>query len=101
MNKKILSLGVRKVDSRYHLISKGIKYDLECVTSMKDLGVVIDSDLNFEEHMHEKIKKANQTMGMIRRAFTFIDEDMFVCLFKAFVRPQLEYANAVWNPYKA
>ena len=37
---------------------------------------------------------------MIRRAFTFMDEDMFICLFKAFVRPQLEYANAVWNPHK-
>ena len=68
---------------------------------MKDLGVTIDSQLNFEVHMHEKINKANQMMGMIRRAFTFIDEDMFLCLFKAFVRPQLEYANAIWNPYKA
>ena len=36
--------------------------------------------------MHEKIKKANQTMEMIRKAFTFIDEVMFVCLFKAFMR---------------
>ena len=25
---------------------------------------------------------------------------MFLCLFKAFVRPQLEYANAVWSPHK-
>ena len=65
------------------------------------LGVVIAYSLNFELHMNEKINKANQTMGMIRRAFTFLDEDMFVCLFKAFVRPQLEYAYREWNPYKA
>ena len=49
----------------------------------------------------EKINKANQTMGMIRCAFTFMDEDMFVYLFKAFVHSLLEYANAVWNPHKA
>ena len=37
---------------------------------------------------------------MIRRAFITLDEEVFLCLFKAFVRPHLEYANAVWNPYK-
>ena len=98
---KLLTIGARKTHSQYYLVSKCVKYDLECVSSMKDLGVTIDSHLNFEAHIHEKINKANQMMGMIRRAFTFIDEDMFLCLFKAFVRPQLEYANAVWNPYKA
>ena len=97
---KLLTLGLRKTVSEYHLISKSAKYDLEYVTNMKDLGIVIDSNLNFEAHMHETINKANQTMGMIRRAFISIDESMFVCLFKAFVRPQLEYANAVWSPYK-
>ena len=74
-------------------------YDLE-VEEIKDLGVTIDSKLNFESHILTKIKKANQTMGMIRRAFTHLDSDMFLCLFKAFVRPQLEYANAAWSPYK-
>ena len=98
---KLLTIGTRALDSGYHLVASGVKHDLECVTNMKDLGVVIDSSLNFEIHMQEKINKANQTMGMIRRAFTFLDEDIFVCLFKAFVRPQLEYANAVWNPHKA
>ena len=38
---------------------------------------------------------------MIRRAFISLDEEMFLCLFKAFVRPHLEYANTVWNPHKS
>ena len=38
-------------------------------------------------------------MGMTRRAFTYLDSDTFLCLFKAFVRSQLEYANAAWSPY--
>ena len=72
-------------------------YDLECVEEMEELGVTIDSKLNFESNILTKIKKANQTMGMIRRAFTHLDSEMFLCLFKAFVRPQLEYANAAWS----
>ena len=67
---------------------------------MKDLGVVIDSNMNFKAHMHEKINKANQTMGMIRHSFISMNESIFVCLFKAFTRPQIEYANFVWSPFK-
>ena len=37
-----------------------------------------------------------QTLEMA--AFTHLDSDMFLCLFKAFVRPQLEYAYAAWSP---
>ena len=39
-------------------------------------------------------------MGLIRRTFTYIDEPTFLMLYKALVRPHLEYANSVWNPYK-
>ena len=60
----------------------------------------MDNKLNFEEHMNEKINKANSIMGLIRRTFTHLDETTFLLLYKALVRPHLEYANAVWNPYK-
>ena len=44
----------------------------------KDIGVVIDNQLNFEDHMNEKINKANSIMGLIRRTFTYIDEPTFL-----------------------
>ena len=43
--------------------------------------------------------KANRIMGMIKRSFTCIDKEMFICLFKSLVRPHLEYINAVWSPW--
>ena len=66
----------------------------------KDIGVAIDSKLTFEHHMNEKINKANSTMGLIRRPFTCLDEGTFLLLYKVLVRPHLEYANALWSPYK-
>ena len=66
----------------------------------KDIGVAIDSKLTFEHHMNEKINKANSTMGLIRRTFTCLDEGTFLLLYKVLVRPHLEYANALWSPYK-
>ena len=38
-------------------------------------------------------------MDMIRKTFSYIDKDMFNPLYKTFVRPMLEYAPQVWNPY--
>ena len=38
-------------------------------------------------------------MGLIRRSFTFLDCDLFKTLYTTFVRPHLEYAQAVWSPH--
>ena len=59
----------------------------------KDIGVAIDSKLTFEHHMNEKINKTNSTMDLI-------NEETFLLLYKTLVRPHLEYANALWSPYK-
>ena len=37
-------------------------------------------------------------MGIIRRSFTHLDDTIFLSLYKALVRPHLEYASPVWNP---
>ena len=64
----------------------------------KDLGVYIDDKLNFEEHIYEKIKKANKILAVIRKTFTKMNAQIFCQLFKGLVRPHLEYAQAVWSP---
>ena len=38
--------------------------------------------------------------GMIMRAIEFKTPTVMVQLYKAMVRPILEYANSVWCPYK-
>ena len=71
---------------------------LEHVDEEKDLGVTIDSELSFEAHMDDKINKANGILGLIRRTFTYLDKDILLTLYKALVRPHLEYANTLWKP---
>ena len=38
-------------------------------------------------------------MGIIRRSFRHLDKKTFCQLFKSMVRPHLEFAAPVWNPY--
>ena len=43
-------------------------------------------------------KKANKLLGMLRRSFTSLDEESLPLLYKAIVRPHLEYCNVAWQP---
>ena len=73
-------------------------HELDYVEEEKDLGVVIDSNLNFESHIDSKVAKAMSFLGLIRRNFHYLDKSSLLRLYKAFVRPHLEYAQAVWSP---
>ena len=37
-------------------------------------------------------------MNLIRRTFVYLHKENFLLLYKALVRPHLEYAHAVWSP---
>ena len=64
----------------------------------KDLGVIFDEKLLFREHISKKIAIANRNLGLILKSFNYLNKEMFMCLYKALVRPHLEYATQVWAP---
>ena len=68
------------------------------VTTEKDLGVIFDEKLIFRDHISKKAALANSNLGLIFRSFTYIDNAMFLNLYKSLVRPHLEYATSVWSP---
>ena len=51
--------------------------ELDHVFAEKDLGVIIDSELKFEEHMSMKITKANSIVDLIWCCFSFLDCNLF------------------------
>ena len=42
---------------------------VEKIESIKDLGVTFDDKLKFDEHINNKIKKAYQTLGIVKKFF--------------------------------
>ena len=86
--------------SSYHLYNnEGEEVELEMSEGEKDIGVLVDRNLSFSKHIQQKVNKVNSIMELIRRTYTFLDETSFRFLFQALVRPNLEYAAAVWSPY--
>ena len=72
---------------------------LQVTDSEKDLGVEIQSSLRQRLHIADKVKKANQVLGMIRRTFSCRSQEILMPLYKSLVRPHLDYASPVWSPY--
>jgi len=75
----------------------GIK--IESVTSAKYLGVDIASNLSWDDHINRSTKKANQTLGFLRRNIKVKSQPVKSLAYQTLVRPQLEYGSEVWSPH--
>ena len=49
----------------------------------------------------ELLKKANQTLGFLKRNIKVHNKDLKSVAYKTLVRPQLEYVSTVWSPSTA
>ena len=71
---------------------------IEQVNSTKILGLVLSSDLTWNNHVDFMVKKANKRLfllTLLKRANVSM-EDM-ITIFTSIVRPVLEYACVVWH----
>ena len=91
----VLHFGKKNSSYIYHLCGS----PLNKVSEEKDLGVLISEDLKPYKNIQENIKKANKMIGMVRRTFSFLDKNMFLRVYKAFIRPQLEYCQQIISPF--
>ena len=94
----VLTLGKFENTKHTHRYQLG-EDEIEHVFTEKDLGITIDSELTYEEHIANKIRVANGIVGLMRRSFSYLDPTSFKKLFCAFVRPHLEYGQSVWAPH--
>ena len=65
----------------------------------KDLGVSMNANMKVSEKCRIAASNGNQVLGMIRRNITCKENNLIVPLYKAIVRPHLEYCIQAWSPY--
>ena len=63
----------------------------------KHLGLFLDRKLSFDYHLSGKISKANQGIGLINRLREFLPRDSLLTIFKAHVRPHLDYGDIIYD----
>ena len=72
---------------------------LASVLSAKYLGVTITDDLKWDTHIQNICDKANRTIGFLRRNLNIGAVSIKQQAYFTLVRPLIEYASTVWDPY--
>ena len=59
------------------------------LNSQKHLGLTLDSKLTFNQHLKEKMGKANNGILMIRKLYRYLPRSTLLIVYKSFIRPHL------------
>lgn len=71
------------------------------VNSYTYLGINITNDLTWNSHIEKICRKASHKLWFLKRNLKYATPDTKLAAYKACVRPILEYASPVWDPFTA
>ena len=91
----VMHMGLDNKEREYLLGGKILKKSKQ----ESDLGVIMDATGKASQQCIQAVKKANAILGMIKRNMVFRSKLVVVKLYKALVRPRLEYCVQAWSPY--
>ena len=60
--------------------------------------MIMNHELKFHRQTAAALKKANHRLAIIKTSFAVLNIFILPLLFKALVRPLLEYGNVIWGP---
>ena len=68
-----------------------------CSSCQKRLGIYLDEELNFSNHIKEKISKANKGIGILRKFYNVIPRSSLITIYKFFIQPHLNYLAIIFD----
>lgn len=95
---KILTITLKRKPIIHDYAINGV--NVERVSEMRDLGVIIDSKLSFSSHIEYISNKSKAALSFVKRTcrnkFSLDSAKLLYC---SLVRSNLEFASVVWQPY--
>ena len=92
---KVMHIG--KNNSKHNYTMNG--QILQKTSEEKDVGILISDTMKPSQQCSAAANKANQVLGQICRAFHFRDRNIFLKLYKQYVRVHMEFAVSSWRPW--
>ena len=94
----------------FHPVQKNVNYTVNLLIngrilverkSLKYLGVIIDCNLNWKEHVSELCKKISRGVGILSKLRHFLDVRILIQIYYCIIYPFLTYGVIIWgNTYK-
>ena len=69
------------------------KYKVKRVESIKFLGVLLDKNLSWRDHIKYIENKIVKNVGLLYRAKLFLDKNSLPTLYYSYIHTYLNYAN--------
>lgn len=97
MQVKLIVFGSRQMTSNLHefrlsLLGK----DISSVQSAKEFGVILDSNLSFNNHMTATVSECIARLAQISRAKYCLDKSSLLTVINALVFSKMYYCSNVW-----
>ena len=58
---------------------------------------MLDEKLTFNDHITSKLTTVNKLTSTLRKLYHYMPRDSLVTIYKSFIRPHLDYADAVFD----
>ena len=75
--------------------------DIERVTKFNYLGVMLDEQLHWKEHVDSICKKVNKRLGILARIRSCLTLNAAKCVYNTLIEPILCYTDTVWGELSA
>ena len=97
---KIMHIGRSNPEYSYHMggYAPGGTV-LKNIEEEKDIGVLISDTLKPSAQCTRAAKKANGVLGQMSRSVHYRDRNVWIKLYKVFIRPHLEFLVQAWCPW--
>lgn len=97
--KKCKTMSISNLNSEINFDYTLANTILERVDSIRDLGVIVDKKLTFNNHIDEIVNSTLKTLGfIIRSTKEFKNIDSIITLYNSLIKSKLLYAALVWFP---
>ena len=66
--------------------------------TLRDLGVMMSEDANFNDYIEHVFKNTTQKMGWLLRTFRCRNNEFMKNTFNSLVQPHVDYCSQLWMP---
>ena len=95
----------------FHPSQKKVQYPINLIINykileekkyVKYLGIIMDCNLNWKQHIHELSKKVSRSIGILSKLRHYVPQSILIQIYYSIVFPFLIYGVLIWgNTYKS
>ena len=61
------------------------------------VSMILDTKMDFQEHLKDKLSKISKTIGLLRRLQKMLSRAPLLTIYKSFIRPHLDYGDIIYD----